>query len=177
MAAQMTSNANHQDMNVVFANMLQSSSQQNPLFYLLQSMVQCLPSSVPPSSLPKDTLSQSSQPSSGVSAATIFPGTVPSRTIPPISDTQNIPTLNVFPPCAPNSSIPQPQTLPQLGVKISTPLMTNRHTPLGPDEAYYHLQNESKYTDNILDFAKGRGGEVYIYKSDNIVNMKDWSRA
>ena len=66
----------------------------------------------------------------------------------------------------------------QLGPrKSSEPLFTERHTLLSPEEVLKNLRNPSSFTDKVSDFAFGKGGEVYFYKSNELLNMKDWGKA
>ena len=48
---------------------------------------------------------------------------------------------------------------------------------LTPEEAFSYLKSGATFTDNVEHFAKGHGGEVYIYKSKSKIKLSDWSKA
>ena len=39
------------------------------------------------------------------------------------------------------------------------------------------LKEGEYFTDNVKDFARGKGGELYLYKAESKLNIKDWSKA
>ena len=49
------------------------------------------------------------------------------------------------------------------------PLLTGRHKGLSPEEAYHQLTQATRYTNNLQTIGKGKGGEVYLMKSSNLL--------
>ena len=71
--------------------------------------------------------------------------------------------------------LPPPDAAPSL--LSHQPLMTERYSPLSPDEALMLLTGGTSYTSSVQDFAKAKGGEVYLHVSENLINSKDWKHA
>ena len=55
--------------------------------------------------------------------------------------------------------------------------MTDRYCPLSPEEALMLLTGGTSYTSCVQDFAKAKGGAVYLHVSETLINSKDWKHA
>lgn len=55
--------------------------------------------------------------------------------------------------------------------------MVDRNSPLTPDEALTLLTENKTYTNYVQDFANAKGGEVYLFVSETLINSKDWRHA
>lgn len=70
------------------------------------------------------------------------------------------------------------QALPSpSGEPTHEPLCRDRHTPLSAEEVLHLLTSVPTYTDRLDDVANGKGGEVYLFRSDTELSYTDWRLA
>ena len=92
--------------------------------------------------------------------------------LPPAISSSIQPVQAAPPPVLP--SLPPPSSSAQ---PSEEPLLTGRHEGLSPEEAYHHLTQATKYTNNLQTIGSGKGGEVYFLKSSCRLTSKDWKKS
>ena len=70
-----------------------------------------------------------------------------------------------------------PSSLSSSGQLSEEPLLTGRHKGLSHEEAYHQLTQATRYTNNLQTIGAGKGGEVYLMKSSNLLTSKDWKKS
>ena len=67
------------------------------------------------------------------------------------------------------------EQLPDAQFRSNYPLIRDVHQTLSPDDALEILKT-SKYYNAVEDFIAAEGGQVFLFKPENLLNKDDWTK-